>query len=254
MSDEEEGSQFPKIERNSSIWKRVSWNNTATAGKSYLTSRTNDDGDERMRLLDGADGYSDEIVVDVNKRDEEMGLGGGGDGGGDESSKTLMEKHLDETQSAVHKTIGVLLKRGEDINELRSRADELEGTGSMFKKTAKKAYNEAWLDHFQKKSTIIAVYIVFTLVVILLVLGIVHMIINSVQNIQNPAPRPPPTSGPPPAAPMPTGSPGTGGGGGFQVTCNCYCPPYSPPKLADLAISNKTKPSFMPSGNSTHAH
>ena len=48
-----------------------------------------------------------------------------GDKGEDEDgsmNKTSIEKHLDETQAAVHNTIGVLLRRGEDINELRSRA------------------------------------------------------------------------------------------------------------------------------------
>lgn len=39
-----------------------------------------------------------------------------------ESTKTLIERNLDETQSAVHNTLGVLLRRGEDINLLRSRA------------------------------------------------------------------------------------------------------------------------------------
>ena len=79
----------------------------------------------KRRLLDGSDVYSDEIAIDVNKRDEEMGFQGGDDDGGDVragSSKTLIEKQLDETQLAVNDTIGVLLRRGEDINQLRNRA------------------------------------------------------------------------------------------------------------------------------------
>lgn len=70
------------------------------------------------------DNESDAVKIDISRRDEEMGLGGQDeeDGQRESSSKTLIERQLDETQSAVHDTIGVLLRRGEDINQLRSRA------------------------------------------------------------------------------------------------------------------------------------
>ena len=70
------------------------------------------------------DTESDAVNIDINRRDEEMGLGGQEeeDGQQESSSKTLIERQLDETQNAVHDTIGVLLRRGEDINQLRSRA------------------------------------------------------------------------------------------------------------------------------------
>ena len=56
-----EGDESPRIERNSSIWKRVSWNNTS--GRSFSTARANNnDEDERVfliRLMNVANGVKE---------------------------------------------------------------------------------------------------------------------------------------------------------------------------------------------------
>ncbi len=102
----------------------------------------------------------------------------------------------------------------------------------------------------------IALYIFFVLVIILLVLGIIQMIITAFQQIRTPPQYPPPNPAPAPPSgttdtPLPGG--GSGSGGGIQVTCNCYCPGNTPPKslLTDSSLANDTSSSTEPAKEST---
>ncbi|KAJ3325862.1 hypothetical protein HDV06_002247 [Boothiomyces sp. JEL0866] len=48
--------------------------------------------------------------------------------------------NLDEASDALHGTIGKLLKRGDDLEEIQNKSEELGTVGGMFKKRAKKVY------------------------------------------------------------------------------------------------------------------
>lgn len=57
-----------------------------------------------------------------------------------------IEIDIQDAQIAAHNNIQRLLHRGENISELQEKAQELQSTGNIFRKTTKKAYNEAWWD------------------------------------------------------------------------------------------------------------
>lgn len=53
--------------------------------------------------------------------------------------------NLNEASDAVHGTIGKLLKRGDDLEDIQNKSEELGNVGEMFKKSSKQIYHKSML-------------------------------------------------------------------------------------------------------------
>jgi hypothetical protein len=161
------------------------------------------------------------------------------------SSSTLyptndIQINIEETAQIGNATLGKLLQRGENLSDIKDRANSLKSTGVMFKKQARKTSKNNWVDDLKSKLKISCIVIGFLLVGVLIILGVIKLFTFP--------PRPPITT--------PPGTPTTPGGG---LICNCVCPPvYAwppgyPPVLPGQPAPTPPKPSFNPMENLTAA-
>lgn len=119
--------------------------------------------------------FSDDAARDANKQSTNAGNSNNAGVNGGASSKAANESHaklhnlqntLDETAGIMRNNLAAINQRGETLDDMDTRADELNNNAKMFNRSANQVRKNMWKKNMKLKLCVILVVVVILIVVI----------------------------------------------------------------------------------------
>ena len=85
-----------------------------------------------------------------------------------------IELEIVSAKKNVSKTINNTIERGNNLEELEIKSEQLKENADMFHKQAKKVRWKIWLEKMKSNAVILTIVIIIILIIIAIILGIIY--------------------------------------------------------------------------------